>query len=359
MATSTTFEIPNGKIISVELINAVNFGPAQLDRFMSPPVPGLKTLETLPSCSFLLEHESGRKLVFDLGIRKDYLNYAPKIASYIPTTGYNINVEKNVADILIEGGIPLESIEAVVWGHWHWDHIGDPSTFPASTDLIVGPGFKGAMLPGAPSNPDSPIQVSDYEGRNLREVSFNGPNFLRIGKFPAFDYFGDGSFYLLDSPGHAIGHLSGLARTTTQPPTFIFLGGDICHYPGIFRPSKHLPVPSQIVPHPLHPETNAIFCPGTAFEELQTSRGRTATDTVYDITFGHDIPLATRTMHKLQEADCEDHILVIIAHDAHARDYVHHFPLVLNDWKANGWGSKLQWAFLRDLQSWWSKKGSI
>jgi hypothetical protein len=47
--------------------------------------------------------------------------------------------------------------------HWHWDHIGDPSTFPETTDLVVGPGFKNAMLPGAPANPDSPILESDYK----------------------------------------------------------------------------------------------------------------------------------------------------------------------------------------------------
>lgn len=46
--------------------------------------------------------------------------------------------------------------------HWHWDHIGDPSTFPNTTDLVVGPGFKDAMLPGAPTNPGSPILESDY-----------------------------------------------------------------------------------------------------------------------------------------------------------------------------------------------------
>lgn len=47
--------------------------------------------------------------------------------------------------------------------HWHWDHIGDPSTFPSSTDLIVGPGFKEAFLPGYPTKPDSPVRESDFE----------------------------------------------------------------------------------------------------------------------------------------------------------------------------------------------------
>ncbi|KAK5400858.1 hypothetical protein LTR06_011169 [Exophiala xenobiotica] len=141
----------------------VNFGPAILKRFVEPQVPHVEKKRPGPCLTFLLEHPSGRKLVFDLGIRKDYENYAPTIANYIPTTMYTIEVTKNVADILEENDIPTSSIEAVIWSHWHWGHIGDPSTFPPSTDLIVGQGFKAAMLPGYPANPDSPIRQSDYE----------------------------------------------------------------------------------------------------------------------------------------------------------------------------------------------------
>lgn len=111
------FEVPpGGETIKVSLICAVNFGPAKLHRFLSPLVPGVGTHKTFsPSLTFLLEHPSGRKLVWDLGIRKDYQNYAPKIANYIPTTEYTINVEKNVADILEENGVKREEVEAVIW----------------------------------------------------------------------------------------------------------------------------------------------------------------------------------------------------------------------------------------------------
>lgn len=97
------------------MMNLVNFGPAILKRFMAPPVPGLETFKTSPSLSFLLEHPSGRKLVFDLGIRKDFNNYAPSIAEYIPTTNYDIQVTKNVVDLLEENRIEPADIEAVVW----------------------------------------------------------------------------------------------------------------------------------------------------------------------------------------------------------------------------------------------------
>lgn len=101
--------------ITVKMINPVNFGPAVVNRFMAPPVPGLEIFKTSPSLCFLLEHPSGRKLVFDLGIRKDFDNYSPAIVNYLPSTNYDIQAKKNVADILQEGGVPPKDIEAVIW----------------------------------------------------------------------------------------------------------------------------------------------------------------------------------------------------------------------------------------------------
>lgn len=114
--TSLPIHFPRGeKIVDVKLINPVNFGPATLKRFMAPAVPGLETFESCPSLCFLIEHPSDRKLVWDLGIRKDHHNYAPSIANYLPSTNYNIDVKQNVADILHESGLALTEIEAVIW----------------------------------------------------------------------------------------------------------------------------------------------------------------------------------------------------------------------------------------------------
>lgn len=46
------------------------------------------------------------------------------------------------------------------------------------------------------------------------------------------DFFGDGSFYLLDAPGHLLGHMMGLARTAQDE--YIVMGGDACHDPLLF-----------------------------------------------------------------------------------------------------------------------------
>lgn len=83
--------------------------------------------------------------------------------------------------------------------HFHFDHIGDVSKFPESTSVVVGPGTQEFLLPGYPAQEDAMILESDLEGP-VREINFDDAP-LEIGRFKALDYFGDGSFYLLDTPG--------------------------------------------------------------------------------------------------------------------------------------------------------------
>lgn len=116
MLSPPSIQIPQGEVaVTVKMINPVNFGPAIIKRFMEPAVPGVEKKRPSPVLVFFVEHPSGHKIVFDLGIRKDWQNYAPKIANYIPTTNYDIQVKENVADILERNGIKREEINAVVW----------------------------------------------------------------------------------------------------------------------------------------------------------------------------------------------------------------------------------------------------
>lgn len=197
-----------------------------------------------------------------------------------------LEIEKNVSEILTEGGVDLEEIEGIIWSHWyasvyevrfkitqskltfnrHFDHTGDPSTFPSSTKLIIGQGFKHVFLPGYPANPDAHVLETDFKDRELLEIDFDRTE-IHIGGFQAFDYFGDGSFYILDSPGHAIGHVNALARTHTSPPAFIHLGGDSIHHSGEIRPTEYLPLPEFISPSPI-PKVHATTCPGHIFEPI-------------------------------------------------------------------------------------------
>lgn len=217
-------------------------------KFMSPSFPGHEYLAT-PCFSFLIEHPAqDRSLVFDLGIRKDWWNYSPFLTNRFKNGGYVINVEKSVREILEENGFDATKLEAVVWSHWHFDHIGNVSEFEKSTALIVGPGFEKNLLPAYPTNPDSALLESDFEGRNLVELQMSSD--LWIGEMEAVDYFGDGSLYFLNSPGHAHGHICALARVTADPPSFILMGGDSYHHAGELRPSPYMPLPSNVEPNP-------------------------------------------------------------------------------------------------------------
>ena len=316
--------------------------------FLAPEFPGLSKFAG-PSFSFLIEHPSSRSLLYDLGVRKDWENLPPVITSRIKQQlQCTIKVEKDVREQLEEHGIHPKHIEGIIWSHWHWDHTGDPSTFEKSTALIVGPGFTKNFTPGYPADKNGRILESDYAGRELREIAFDQG--LKIGRFDAFDYFGDGSFYLLDSPGHAIGHMCGLARVTSSPSSFILMGGDICHHVGQFRPSSECPLPPMIFPHPFD-RKSLTPCPGELFERILPKNDRTKPFyTVPKSTkVAHDADAADASISKLQNADALDEVLVIIAHDRNLLSVIDLFPNYADRFFEKGWAKDSRWLFLKDF----------
>ncbi|KAK7949534.1 hypothetical protein PG988_016173 [Apiospora saccharicola] len=252
-------------------------------------------------------------------------------------------------------------ISAPTRPHQHLDHIGNPNTFPKSTEIVVGQGFTKAYCPGYPANPDSPVCEAYFADRTLREINFEpGPTAnLQIGGFRAHDFFGDGSFYLLDTPGHTSGHLSALARTTSgggsegKEDTFIMMGGDLCHHGGELRPSSHMPLPDPLTKdHYPVPASLLPMCPGAAlFGKLNTSRGRRATDEVFvdPADFNEDPAATVRTIREAQIPDAMDSVFFVFAHDATLQGVIDVFPKPANDWKRKGWAEKVHWRFLKDF----------
>lgn len=110
--------IPSGSTVSVKIINSTSTIKLPLSMLMGPNIPGHDDLEC-PSYSFLIEHSSGRKLLFDLGTRKDQENFSPTVRNMIKSPGWKITVDKDVADILEENKFDTGSIEGVIWSHWH------------------------------------------------------------------------------------------------------------------------------------------------------------------------------------------------------------------------------------------------
>lgn len=183
-------------------------------------------------------------------------------------------------------------------------------------------------------------------GRVVREISFDQK--LEFGRFDAFDFFGDGSFYLLDAPGHAVGHICAVARTTTSPSSFVFMGADACHHPGALRPTEYLPLPTSppIPPPPSSNTTNLGTCPGSLLQRLTIAQS--ATKPFFTVAQGPLFPdheAAMDTVQKIQQLDALDNVFVLIAHDLSLRDRIPLFPERINGWEERDLGGKTRWVF--------------
>ncbi|ETS84468.1 hypothetical protein PFICI_02493 [Pestalotiopsis fici W106-1] len=348
--TTQSHAFPSGSVAKLSIIETkARIGNIPISAFFGPPLDGYERLALMPAWSFLVESSTGRRIVFDLAMNNNPETVTPGVEKEIASVEATVEIPKTVAQVLSEGGVSLKSIESIVWSHWHIDHVGDPSTFPDTPEIVVGPGAKEAILPTYPENEDSQFHEKMMKGKTLREVVFDGS--LKFYDFDAVDFFGDGSFYLIDLPGHALGHIGGVVRTTTNPDTFAVLSGDLYHIAGELRPNVQKPLPAHISLAPPRGNTDAkesTVYPRSALERLQTARGRDVDEPFFEVVsaVAHDAALANEMLKKAQIPDALENILFLAAHDDALIDVANFFPDTANNWKELGWKKRLEWAFL-------------
>ncbi|KAK6530723.1 hypothetical protein TWF281_007562 [Arthrobotrys megalospora] len=361
-------EIPkSNQTVDVQIVDTtfrIKDGPLAI--FMGPVIEGQEKLN-VGGFGYLVTHtelspvsgeERIRKVLFDLGPPKDWKSDLPeplvkRVGSW-EDDGAVITIEKHVSEVLEDGGVDLNTIEALIWSHAHWDHTGRPSLFPPAVNLIVGPSVSSKFSPGYPENPDAPFLSQEFAGRNVTELSFESST-LTIGGMKAIDFFNDGSFYILDAPGHADGHINALARTTISQDslddTFIFLGADSYHLGSQLRPNSYTSLPTSVD----IPNLTPCPCPGELFERIHPlpvggDPSRTPFHIIPEKSVAINAKAAQEVINKIQAFDADERVFVLNAHEWNYYDVLEVFPKTANGWKKKGWKEKARWRFLGDFQ---------
>jgi len=175
--------------------------------------------------------------MFDLGTRSDLRRYLPEQQAHLKNREPH-RLDPGVVKHLAAGNIRPEDIDVVMYSHVHWDHHGDPEDFPTSK-FLVGSGSLNVLRHGLPGkgshqhfDPDllPAERTLELPPADMREESSGEQSWswTPIGPFPAgLDILGDGSIYVIDTPGHLPGHINLLCRT--GPERWACLCGDAYH----------------------------------------------------------------------------------------------------------------------------------
>ena len=186
-----------------------------------------------------------------------------------------------------------------------------------------------------------------------------------VGGMKALDYFNDGSFYLLSAPGHSLGHINALARTTSD--SFLYFASDTYHHSSVLRPHAGARLPDQVnVPglrcpgkafHAIHPvigNADTLGHYGKVIRSLGDGPEKTPFQTISETPLGgaitsYNLQEARDTVLAVQRFDSRPDVLIIAAHDSSLRNIIDVFPQEANDWRAKGWKQKGSWLFLSDF----------
>jgi hypothetical protein len=101
---------PSNAVVTVRMIDTTSVMKLYAEAFLDPVMPGHEIM-TVIDLAFLIEHPKlGKKAMFDLGTRKDYWNSPPWTIRRIQAAIPGVRIEKDVSEILLEGGVALEDI---------------------------------------------------------------------------------------------------------------------------------------------------------------------------------------------------------------------------------------------------------
>lgn len=132
--------IPESKhTVTVSVIDTTARIVGSKSIFMGPAIKGADTL-TACCYAFMINRDNPEAkskydtMIFDLGLRKDFMNSSKTTVSQIEASGWELSVEKNVFDILKDHGDDPAKVGGIIWSHWHLVRL---PTSPTSSRRIL------------------------------------------------------------------------------------------------------------------------------------------------------------------------------------------------------------------------------
>ncbi|MEH2567184.1 N-acyl homoserine lactonase family protein [Bradyrhizobium sp. AZCC 2289] len=138
------------------------------------------------------------------------------------------HLDKTLTGQLAEIGLKLPDVTYVVISHSHGDHIGNVTLFPNAEILIQRTEYEWIHGGNGPNENVNQLMA-------LARRLMGNPRNLRLIDGD-LDVFGDGSIFLISTPGHTPGSQSLLVHLRNSG--FIILSGDVVHLEENFAKSR-------------------------------------------------------------------------------------------------------------------------
>ncbi|KAL2816065.1 beta-lactamase-like protein [Aspergillus cavernicola] len=188
---------------------------------------------------FIFHKQQNQRLLWDLGMSSNKDDYTPVIANGPWTEARILGPRESLVDqIQRREDVTADEINTVIPSHAHFDHCRPiRHIFPNAT-AFFGPGTATHCSPGHLTDPSSQWDGRFFDPARATErwETLAGP-WIPFGAFDrAMDLFGDGSFWVIQAPGHMPGNLCACARL--ENGEWVMLASDCCHSRALFDGTK-------------------------------------------------------------------------------------------------------------------------
>lgn len=163
---------------------------------------------------YVIKHPSKGTLVWDAGLNDELVSEKNGVEYY--EGAFNLSVKKTMRSQMQEIGIDADEVTYFAPSHLHLDHSGNANYFANSTLLMQKVEYQIAFSEHAAKYD---FNINNYSAlKEAKRIELQGDH----------DVFGDGSAFILSTPGHSPGHQSLYLKLPQTGP--VILSGDLYHF---------------------------------------------------------------------------------------------------------------------------------